>query len=106
MILADGRLQAQLGAVGGFARLLQGRRAEGEVPGGGTAGCLAPPRAPTLQTVFALPGLGTASPYELLRADSADGVLSGAKIVGCLYQVLMEGRGDENMGQGMADAQH
>ena len=77
MNLADRRLRAQLGAVGGFARLLSG-----------PASCLAPPRVPTRQTVFALPGLGTASPYEPLRADSADGVLSGAKIV---YQVRMEG---------------
>ena len=78
----------------------QGRRAEGEVPGGGTAGRLAPPQAPTRQTVFALPGLGTASPYEPLGTASADGVLSVAKIVGYLYQVRREGSGNGNMGPG------
>ena len=64
------------------------------MPGEGTAGRLATPRAPTRQIVFALPGLGTASPYELLRAESADGVLSRAKMVGCLYQV----RGERGVG--------
>ena len=87
MNLADGRLRAQFGAVGVFARLLQGRRAEGEVPGGGTVGRLAPPRAPTHQTVFALPGLGTASPNEPLAPTVRTGY--------CL-----ERSGDGNMGPG------
>ena len=73
------------------------------MPGGGTAGRLAPPKAPTRQTVFALPGLGTASPYEPLGTASADGVLSVAKIVGCLYQVLREGSWNGNRGRAMAD---
>ena len=43
----------------------QGRRAEGEVPGGGTSGR----QAPTLQTVFVLPGLCTASMYCVRAAQ-------------------------------------
>ena len=66
------------------------------MPGEGTAGRLATPRAPTRQIVFALPGLGTASQYELLRAESAVTVLTGY----CLGQkwwaacIRCEGRGE------------
>ena len=94
MNLADGHLRLSSELLAASNACSQGRRAEGEVPGGGTAGRLAPPQAPTRQTVFALPGLGTASPYEPLRAESADGLLSACIRFG------RRGRGAGNMGPG------
>ena len=57
----------------------------------------------SLHCLDGLGPLGTASPSEPLSIESADGELSVAKIVGCLYQVLREGSGNGNRGRAMAD---